>query len=161
MSTTSSRRGGTPRPPAARTSLRWLAVLGCVAGVAALVLIGARTMQTEAPKQDGQDQIYGTIAADAPAATAIGAVPQREGEQVTVRGKIVDLGPAMGCWLIIDDGTGQVLIQTDPMLTIAQSVKGRTLTATGTTEFVDGGMGFTGRRLQVLTSGVRIANGTS
>ena len=62
----------------------------------------------------------------------------------------------MGCWLVIDDGSGQVLVQTDPMTFVEQSVQGKTITAAGQMTVVDGGMGFSGRRPALLTSGITV-----
>jgi hypothetical protein len=50
---------------------------------------------------------------------------------VTVKGRVVDMGPTMGCWQVIEDDTGRVLVQTDPMVYLPQSVRGETMKATG------------------------------
>jgi hypothetical protein len=50
---------------------------------------------------------------------------------VTVQGRVVDMGPTMGCWLLIEDGTGQVLVQTDPMVYMPQNLRGAKMKATG------------------------------
>ena len=50
---------------------------------------------------------------------------------VTVQGKVVDMGPTMGCWLLVQDATGEVLVQTDPMVYMPQSLPGETMKATG------------------------------
>ncbi len=49
------------------------------------------------------------------------AVSRAEGSReptVTLQGEVVDMGPTMGCWLLVKDGTEEVLVQTDPMVYI-------------------------------------------
>lgn len=61
-------------------------------------------------------------------------------------GTVVDMGPTMGCWLVIDDGSGKVLVQTAPMAFVDQIVKGQTITARGQMTVLDAGSGFSGKR---------------
>jgi uncharacterized protein YdeI (BOF family) len=75
---------------------------------------------------------------------------------VTIEGKVVNMGPTMGCWLVINDGTGEILVQTDQMVYMDQGVKGKTIRATGSLTILNGGMGFSGETLALLTSGISI-----
>jgi hypothetical protein len=68
------------------------------------------------------------------------------------------MGPTMGCWLVIDDGTGQVRVQTEPMTYIHQAVRGEIIRATGQLRVVNGGMGYTGEQLVLLTTGISVAD---
>jgi hypothetical protein len=77
-------------------------------------------------------------------------------KNVTIEGKVVNMGPTMGCWLVINDGTGEILVQTDPMVYMDQGVKGKTIRATGSLAILNGGMGFSGETLALLTSGISI-----
>lgn len=51
--------------------------------------------------------------------------------RVTLEGAVVDMGPTMGCWLLVQDGTGEVLIQTDPMIYMPQTLRGARVRVTG------------------------------
>jgi hypothetical protein len=75
---------------------------------------------------------------------------------VTIEGKVVSMGPTMGCWLVIDDGTGKILVQTNPMTYVHQEVKGKTLRATGSLAIMNGGMGFSGETLALITPGITV-----
>lgn len=50
---------------------------------------------------------------------------------VTLQGKVVDMGPTMGCWLLLQDGTGEVLVQTDPMIYMPQKLREATVKVNG------------------------------
>jgi hypothetical protein len=77
-------------------------------------------------------------------------------KNVTIEGKVIDMGPTMGCWLVVDDGTGEILIQTNPMVYVNQEVKGQTLRATGSLAVLNGGMGFSGETLALITPGITV-----
>lgn len=49
-----------------------------------------------------------------------------------IEGKVVDMGPTMGCWLLVQDGTGEVLVQTEPMVYMPQALRGATVRVSGT-----------------------------
>lgn len=64
---------------------------------------------------------------------------------VTIQGKVDQMGPTMGCWIQVDDGTGKIFVQTNPMVYEPQSLLGSTVQVTGT--FIHGnfgGMGYSG-----------------
>lgn len=73
---------------------------------------------------------------------------------VTIEGEVVSMGPTMGCWLVVNDGTEEIVVQTEPMIFINQGVKGKTIRATGSLSIANGGMGYSGKTLVLLTSGV-------
>lgn len=50
---------------------------------------------------------------------------------VTLEGRVVDMGPWMGCWVLIEDGTGEVLAQTEPMVYMPQKLRGATVRVKG------------------------------
>jgi hypothetical protein len=79
----------------------------------------------------------------------------------TVQGSVVDMGPTTGCWLVVDDGTGQLLVQTEPMIYIDQSMRGQTVRASGELAVLNGGMGVSGPTPALLTPGIVAPNGNS
>jgi hypothetical protein len=80
-------------------------------------------------------------------------------KNVTIEGKVVSMGPTMGCWLVINDGTGEILVQTSPMVYVHQTVKDQTIRATGSLTVMNGGMGFSGKTLALLTPGITVKEG--
>lgn len=88
------------------------------------------------------------------------AVTQAKGNPkptVTLQGHVMDMGPTMGCWLLIQDGTGEVLVQTDPMVYMPQRLRGATVKVSGT--LVHGrfaGMGYYREGWFLLAPGVEI-----
>jgi hypothetical protein len=141
----------------------WRRVLIPVTALAVAALLGFGTwtyLQESATSQSategGGQQQYGLVEGGSdpvPIADALDSAPEGT---ITVTGTVVDMGPTMGCWLVIDDGSGQVLVQTEPMTFVDQSVKGQTITATGRMTVLDGGMGFSGQRPAVLTTGLTV-----
>lgn len=79
---------------------------------------------------------------------------------VTIQGKVDQMGPTMGCWIQVDDGTDKIFVQTNPMVYMPQSLQGATVRLTGT--FIHGnfgGMGYSGNTNSawyLLTPGVQI-----
>jgi hypothetical protein len=154
MSTGNSRaRGGKQRGwPAVATAAGGL-------GVAAVVGYGLLTFQAEssgARTDAGGDRQYGLVADSSDPVPVSEVLATSSTAPVTVTGTVVDMGPTMGCWLVIDDGTGKVLVQTDPMAYVDQSVKGQTITATGQMTVLNGGMGFSGKQTALLTTGITV-----
>lgn len=79
---------------------------------------------------------------------------------VSVQGRVVDMGPTMGCWLLIEDGTGAVLVQTEPMVYMPQKLRGATVKVTGT--LVQGrfaGMGYYRDGWFLFAPGVEVVQG--
>jgi RNase P/RNase MRP subunit p29 len=62
---------------------------------------------------------------------AVSMVQASPDANLTVQGRVVDMGPTMGCWLVVRDGTGEVMVQTDPMVYMPQGLPGETVQATG------------------------------
>lgn len=128
-------------------------------GVAVALGYGAWTFLTESSEtaaQGSAGQEYGIVSPTSEVVPVSQALADPSSGPVTVTGTVVDMGPTMGCWLVIDDGSGQVLVQTDPMTFVDQSVKGKTITATGQMTVLDGGMGFSGKRPALLTNGITV-----
>jgi uncharacterized protein YdeI (BOF family) len=146
-----TREGGARRAGA-------LAVAGSL-GVAVALGYGAWTFLAESSKtvaQGSAGQEYGIVSPSSEVVPVSQVLADPSSTPVTVTGTVVDMGPTMGCWLVIDDGSGQVLVQTDPMTFVEQSVKGKTITATGQMTVLDGGMGFSGERPALLTNGITV-----
>jgi len=93
------------------------------------------------------------------------AVAQAKGNAkftVTLQGDVVDMGPTMGCWLLIQDGTGEVLVQTGPMVYMPQELRGATVRATGTLVHGRGrGMGYDREGWFLLSPGVEVVKKSS
>jgi hypothetical protein len=129
--------------------------------VTALLGYGAWTFLQEsatpqAATQGRAQQQYGLVDAGSAPVPITEALTSSPEAPVTITGTVIEMGPTMGCWLVIDDGTAQVLVQTEPMAFIEQSVKGETITATGRITVLNGGMGFSGTRPALLTTGVTV-----
>jgi hypothetical protein len=130
------------------------------AALLALVAFVAYGVWSFAIQSDGAEQVvaYGNVGDESvPAVTVAALVSGEHVGPATVEGTVVDMGPTMGCWLVVDDGTGQLLVQTDPMVYVDQSVRGKTIRASGQLAVLNGGMGFTGETLALLTPGVVVA----
>lgn len=126
----------------------------------ALVAFVAYGVWSFAAPSDGAEPVdaYGNVGSQtAPAVTVAALVSGEHTGPATVEGTVVDMGPTMGCWLVVDDGTGQLLVQTDPMVYVDQSTRGQTIRASGELTVLNGGMGFTGETLALLTPGVVVA----
>lgn len=122
----------------------------------AFVGYGVWTFAAQPPAEDVV--AYGNVGnTTAPAVKVAELVAGDHSGAATVEGTVVDMGPTMGCWLVVDDGTGQLLVQTDPMVYVDQSVRGKTIRASGELAVLNGGMGFTGETLALLTPGVVVA----
>ncbi len=93
------------------------------------------------------------------------AVSQAEGNPdttVTLQGEVVDMGPTMGCWLLIRDGTGEVLVQTVPIVYMPQELRGATVKATGTLTYGQfRGMNVDREGWYVLSPGVEVVRRAS
>lgn len=135
---------------------------GITAAVAAFVVYGLWSYQnssnptSSAASAAGGARSYGYVESGPSAAPISELMEAGDGKRATVEGKVVDMGPTMGCWLIVDDGTRRIMVQTDPMIYIDQDVKGKTITATGITATVNGGMGYSGEQFALLTTGVSV-----
>ena len=151
------RRGG---------ALRRVGVVVGLVGLAGLVAFGFWEFGEQTARSSslaGAPERYGWVQETTSPRVGIGellssAAPSSE---ATVEGQVVDMGPTMGCWLVINDGTGELLVQTDPMVYVDQAVNGKTVRATGRIDVVNGGMGYSGERLALLTTGITVAEGSS
>ncbi len=109
-------------------------------GLAVLVGYGAWAY-VQLPDQAGSGQAGGASASYGASAQAteplrieeaVSRAEESPEPTVTLQGEVVDMGPTMGCWLLVKDGTGEVLVQTDPMVYMPQELRGATVKATGT-----------------------------
>jgi hypothetical protein len=134
--------------------MKW--IIGFITlGLAGFILYGivAYTDQRDSPKEI---QTYGRVEGSSSPVPISSLVSGEKTNNVTIEGKVVSMGPTMGCWLVINDGTGKILVQTDPMVYIHQEVQGQTIRATGSLAMLNGGMGFSGETLALLTSGIQV-----
>ncbi|MDP9475728.1 MAG: hypothetical protein M3R38_08565 [Actinomycetota bacterium] len=116
--------------------------------------------------QGGAPAVYGAPAPGAAEPLRIEeAVSRAKGSPdptVTLRGEVVDMGPTMGCWLLVNDGTGEVLIQTDPMVYMPQELRGATMEATGSLVYGRfGGMGYEREGWFLLSPGAEVVERSS
>jgi hypothetical protein len=126
-----------------------------ILGLAGFILYGMLAYVNES-KEDNAVKNYGRVekgSATVPISTLLAG---ENVENVTIEGKVVTMGPTMGCWLVINDDTGEILVQTDPMIYVHQQVKGKTIRATGSLTVLNGGMGFSGETLALITSGITV-----
>jgi hypothetical protein len=139
-------------------------------GLGVLIGYGAWAY-VQLPGQPGSGQASGASASYGAPARGIEplrieeAILRAEGSPeptVTLQGEVVDMGPTMGCWLLVKDGTGEVLVQTDPMVYMPQELRGATMKATGTFIYGRfGGMGYSNREGWFLVSpGVEVVEGS-
>jgi hypothetical protein len=127
--------------------------------IAAAVAYGLSSFLTESSRGtagQGGDTQYGLVAGTSDPVRVAEALAKPSAASITLTGTVVEMGPTMGCWLVIDDGSGKVLVQTDPMTFVDQSVKGQTITATGKMTVLDGGMGFSGKRPALVARGITV-----
>jgi len=90
---------------------------------------------------------------------AVAHAKGRSAPTLAVQGNVVDMGPTMGCWLLLRDGTGEVLVQTVPMVYMPQRLRGATVKAMG--RLVYGrlrGMGYDREGWFLLSPGVEVVN---
>lgn len=124
-------------------------------GLSGFILYGIWAYMNQSESAD-QFQSYGRVekgSAPVPISTLFSG---ENVKNITIEGKVVTMGPTMGCWLVVDDGTGKILVQTDPMIYVNQVVKGKTIRATGSLAILNGGMGFSGEKSALMTSGISI-----
>jgi hypothetical protein len=146
------------RPDGKRGWAGIVAVAGSLA-VAAAVAYGLSSFLTESSRGSagqGGDRQYGLVAGTSEPVQVAEALAKPSAAPITLTGTVVDMGTTMGCWLVIDDGSGKVLVQTDPMTFVDQFVKGQTITATGQMTVLDGGMGFSEKRPGLVATGITV-----
>ena len=134
--------------------IKWL--IGLITlGLAGFIFYGivAYTNQLDSPKET---QTYGKVEVGSSPVSIASLLSGEKTGNVTIEGKVVSMGSTMGCWLVINDGTGEILVQTDPMVYVHQDVQGKTIRATGSLAVLNGGMGFSGETLSLLTSGIQV-----
>jgi hypothetical protein len=134
--------------------MKW--IIGLITlGLASFIFYGivAYSEQRDGPKEI---QTYGRVEGESSPVPISSLLSGDKTSNVTIEGKVVSMGPTMGCWLVINDGTGEILIQTEPMLYIHQEVQGETIRATGSLAILNGGMGFSGKTLSLLTPGIQV-----
>jgi hypothetical protein len=118
--------------------------------------------QSDDAERAGAVVAYGPVGdQSAPEVTVAALLAGKHTGPATVQGSVVDMGPTMGCWLVVDDGTGQLLVQTEPMIYIDQSMRGQTIRASGELAMLNGGMGFSGPTPALLTPGIVASDGTA
>jgi hypothetical protein len=166
MSTSTTKAGRRVPTPVRRRRKNRKKVLGWVvaAGLAAFVAYGLVAFQSGRDAGGGaavgggaSTTTYGFVTDGGPPVDIAQLATARVGTQATVEGRVVEMGPTMGCWLIVDDGTGQIMVQTQPMTYVHQAVRGQTIRATGQLAVVNGGMGYSGERVVLLTSGITVS----
>lgn len=138
---------------------RGVALVLAVGAPAAFVAYGFWEFRAEPGRSSsvaGGVESYGWVEDASPGTPVAELLSADRPSEVTIEGRVVDMGPTMGCWLVVDDGTGELLVQTDPMVYVDQAVKGQTIRATGRVDVVNGGMGYSGERLALLTTGVTV-----
>ncbi len=147
-------------------SWKWMVSIG----LAVIVGYGAWTA-VQLPDQPGSGQARGVSASYGAPVQGIEplrieeVISRAEGASeptVTLQGEVVDMGPTMGCWLLIEDGAEEVLVQTDPMVYTPQELRGATVKATGT--LIHGrlsGMNYSNREGWFLISpGIEVVKGS-
>lgn len=151
-------RGAASRRRAGGGGGRGVALVLAIGALAGFVAYGFWAFRTEAgpPSSAAGGLSYGWVEQASPPTPVAELVSAEPASEMTVEGRVVDMGPTMGCWLVVDDGTGELLVQTDPMVYVDQAVKGQTIRATGRVDVVNGGMGYSGERLALLTTGVTV-----
>lgn len=75
---------------------------------------------------------------------------------VTVRGQVVDQGPTMGCWVRLRDSSGEIAVQTWPMVYMPQQLRGATVQVTGTLVYGSVAMDATGKEQVVYAPGIQV-----
>jgi hypothetical protein len=133
--------------------------IGATALLALVALVGYGVWSFAARSGGAEPVVaYGNVGNEtAPTVSVAALVSGDHSGPATVEGTVVDMGPTMGCWLVVDDGTGRLLVQSDPMVYVDQAMRGKTIRATGELAMLNGGMGFSGQTLALLTSGVVVA----
>jgi hypothetical protein len=125
----SRRQAGQKASGGQQQAWKWLLFVSLVA------LIGYGVWSyLQLPDLDSGTASYGLPAQETQLLQIKEAVSRAQGSPeptVTVQGKVVDMGPTMGCWQLVRDGTGEMLVQTDPMVYVPQSLQGATMKATG------------------------------
>jgi hypothetical protein len=127
-------------------------------GLAGFIFYGIWAVYADQPQPQNKNtvQTYGRVQEGSDPVPISTLLSGENEEHVTIEGKVIDMGPTMGCWLVIDDGTGKILVQTNPMTYVHQEVKGNTLRATGSLAIMNGGMGFSGETLALITPGITV-----
>jgi hypothetical protein len=165
-SSTKPNRRGAVRARGRRNTRRNKKVLGWVAaaGLVGFLAYGAVAFQSGPEAGAGGTSggtaatTYGFVADDGSPVDIAEVAAAGIGTEATVEGTVVEMGPTMGCWLIVDDGTGRIMVQTDPMTYVHQAVRGQTIRATGRLQVVNGGMGYSGQQAVLLTSGISVSD---
>jgi hypothetical protein len=111
---------------------------------------------TKQVNENNNEVVYGRIEQEFTPVSISSLLSGENTINVTIEGKVVSMGPTMGCWMIIDDGTGEVMVQTSPMVYTPQEIRNKTIRATGSLTTLNGGMGFNGNTLALITSGVTV-----
>jgi hypothetical protein len=151
-------RGAAGRSPTAARAKA--GTITAAVAVAALIGYGVWTYGSTVTSQPEATQVYGWVErSSSPPVGIADALAGTETGPVTITGKVVEMGPTMGCWLIVDDGTATMMVQTDPMAYVPPTVQDETITATGRIVVVQGGMGYSDARPALLTTGISVGSG--
>jgi uncharacterized protein YdeI (BOF family) len=111
---------------------------------------------TQQSKEKSGELIFGRVDQPFKSVPISSLLSGEKTKDVTIEGKVVSMGSTMGCWLVIDDGSGEIMVQTDPMIYIPQEIQNQPIRATGSLFILNGGMGFKGETLALMTSGITI-----